>query len=57
VAEADRLLNYLHTLDYYTISFSHTSALSEKTAMYINKYLAGPVSERYKEALKAKLAM
>jgi hypothetical protein len=57
VAEADELLDDLHTLDYYVLSFSHTSYFANSTAKGIEKRLANPVSKRYEESLKAKLSM
>jgi hypothetical protein len=57
VAEADELLDDLHTLFYYTLSFSRTPYFSNTTIEIIEKRLAEPVSKSYEEALNAKLSM
>ncbi len=54
-AEADELLDELHTLDYYTLSFSGIPVLEADTIRSVKERLAKPISKRYEEALTFKL--
>lgn len=56
VNEADELLTELHKLDYYVLCFFGNPYFSTKTVDGIKERLARPISKRYGEALKSKLA-
>jgi len=57
VKEADDLLDKLHNMDLYALSYAHHPAISAKATLAIEKRLAEANTIQYKEALANKLKM
>lgn len=55
--EAEDLLDELHDLDYFTLSFAHAPKIAELTMKKCEQRLAEATSPRYKEVLETKLAV
>jgi hypothetical protein len=55
--EAEDLLDELHDLDYFTLSFAHVPIIPETTMKSCEQRLAAATSQRHREALEAKMAV
>jgi hypothetical protein len=55
--EATDLLDELHDLDYFTLSFAHAPMIAETTMKSCEQRLAKATSQRYIDVLEPKLAV
>ena len=53
--EIRRLLSQLHSLNYFSLSFTGRPEAPRGAKAFLEKQLGGDISERYREAIKVKV--